>query len=132
MILLDTHALVWHLLDNPQLGTSARQEIHRSWRKDEVCVSVISFWEIGTLTHKKRIQLEVDLRQLREELLRDGLIEIPVDGNVAIRANELTDFHKDPADRFIVATSLQGHRLVTADRQILSWPGELERIDARS
>lgn len=131
MILLDTHALVWHLLDHSQLGASARQEIHRSWKKDEVCVSVISFWELGTLTRKNRIQLEVDVRELRAELLRDGLMEIPVDGNVAIRANELTNFHKDPADRFIVATSLQGHRLVTADRRILEWPGELERIDAR-
>ena len=61
----------------------------------------------------------------------DGLAEIPVDGDIAIRANELTGLHADPADRLIVATALGGHRLVTADKRILSWSGRLSRVDAR-
>jgi PIN domain nuclease of toxin-antitoxin system len=36
----------------------------------------------------------------------------------------------DPADRLIVATALAGHRLMTADQRILSWPGRLCRLDA--
>jgi len=36
----------------------------------------------------------------------------------------------DPADRLIVATALGGHRLVTADRHLLDWPGALRRLDA--
>ena len=39
--------------------------------------------------------------------------------------------HGDPADRLIVATALEGHRLVTGDQRLLDWPGRLERIDAR-
>ena len=35
----------------------------------------------------------------------EGLIEIPVDGDIAIRANTLSDFPADPADRIIVATA---------------------------
>ena len=31
----------------------------------------------------------------------------------------------DPVDRLIVATALEGHRLVTADRRVLDWPGNL-------
>lgn len=42
-------------------------------------------------------------------------------------ATALVDFHAVPADRLIVATALDGHRLVTADRQILDWPGPLSR-----
>ena len=61
----------------------------------------------------------------------DGLIEIPVDGDIAIRANELTGLHADPADRLIIATALGGHTLVTADARLLSWSGRLTRMDAR-
>ena len=65
------------------------------------------------------------------ELLGQGLIEIPVDGDIGIRANALPDFHADPADRIVVATALTGHRLVTADDRILEWSGSLDRLDAR-
>jgi PIN domain nuclease of toxin-antitoxin system len=59
-------------------------------------------------------------------------LEQPIDGDVAIRAVELRDFHKDPGDRLIVATALTlGGVLMTSDRKILDWPGPLGRIDAR-
>ena len=57
--------------------------------------------------------------------MEQGLIEIPVDGEIGIRANALQDFHPDPADRIIVATALNGRRLVTADERILDWSGDL-------
>lgn len=132
MILLDTHALVWLLWDSSNLGKAARREISISWKTDELCVSAVSFWELGLLTQRKRIQLDAGVPQMRGNLLREGLIEIPVDGHIAVRASELINFRRDPADRLIVATCLEGHRLVTADRKILEWPGKLERIDARA
>ena len=67
----------------------------------------------------------------RRELLGQGLAEIPVDGEIGIPANALPGFHADPADRIIVATALQGHRLVTSDERMLGWPGSLNRLDAR-
>ena len=82
------------------------------------------------LQEKGRIDLTWDVRAWRTRLLQDGLIEIPVDGDIAIRANELTGFYADPADRLIVATALGGHTLVTADECILSWTGRLSRVDA--
>ena len=72
-----------------------------------------------------------DIGSWRMDLLKEGLIEIPVDGDIGIRANALPDFHSDPADRIIVATAMSGHRLVTADERILSWDGSLARLDAR-
>ena len=78
-----------------------------------------------------RISLSLDLDTWRLELLEQGLVEIPVSGRVAARAGLLSLMHGDPADRLIVATALEGHELVTADRQILNWPGDLSRLDAR-
>lgn len=100
-------------------------------RDASLAASAISFWEIAMLHEKGRMDLGQDVRAWRTRLLEDGLAEIPVDGDIAVRANELTGFHADPADRLIVATALGGHRLVTADKRILSWSGRVSRLDAR-
>ena len=63
-------------------------------------------------------------------MLNEGLVEIAIDGGIALRAGSLRDLHGDPADRIIVATALTGHQLVTAGRRILDWPGRLDRLDA--
>lgn len=62
--------------------------------------------------------------------LQRGLKEIPVDGEIGIRAAMLPDFHGDPADRIVVATALNDHRLVTSDGQIPAWNGNLSRVNA--
>ena len=72
-----------------------------------------------------------DVGLWRRKLLGQGLAEIPVDGEIGIRANALPDFHTDPADRIIVSTALVGHRLLTANADILRWSGNLNRLDAR-
>ena len=71
------------------------------------------------LLDKGRITLPDDVVPWRASLLADGVIEIPVNGDIGIRANRLPNFHRDPADRIIVATALEGHRLITADELIL-------------
>ena len=130
MILLDTHTLIWLLLDDPRLGRQARQVIGRDWPDNNVGVSAITFWEIAMLYEKGRLELLVDIGTWRVSLLNDGLVEVPVDGEIAARAGLLPDMRGDPADRIIVATTLDRHRLVTADRRILEWPGRLNRLDA--
>ena len=82
------------------------------------------------LVHRGRIRLADDVHSWRRKHLEQGVVEIPVDGEIGIRAVELTDFHADPADRLIVATALADHRLVTSDRRILEWPGRLHRLSA--
>ncbi len=66
----------------------------------------------------------------RRDQLGQGVVEIPMDGEIGFRAATLPDFHADLPDRLIVATALEGHRLVTADRRILDWPGQVSRLDA--
>ena len=82
------------------------------------------------LLEKGRLALLQDIVSWREELVEDGLVEIPVTGAIAARAGLLPNLHGDPADRIIIATALEGHRLVTGDRRILDWPGNLNRLDA--
>ena len=131
MILLDTHVLLWSRLGAVKIGPRSRELMERAWRETTLAASAISFWEIAMLQRKGRMKLLRDVTAWRTHLLDDGLVEIPVDGTIAIRANRLVDFHPDPADRLIVATALGGHSLLTADRKILSWDGNLKRLDAR-
>ncbi len=80
---------------------------------------------------KGRLDLHLHLDAWRQDLLDQGLVELPVDGSTAVRAGLLPTMHGDPADRIIVATALVGgHQLVTADRLILAWSGPLRRLDA--
>ena len=130
MILLDTHALLWLRAGDPKLGAVARAEIQQAWEVDGLALSAISFWEIAMLRDKGRIRYPDDVALWRREQLGQGMVEIPVDGEIGVRAATMVDFHADPADRIIVATALGGHRLVTADERILAWSGNLDRLDA--
>ena len=117
--------------NDPMLGPQARALIENTWHSDVVAVSAISFWETALLANRGRIVLPVPAEAWRLDLLQAGLREIAVDGRVALLATRLEGLHRDPADRFIVATSLQlGATLVTADRQLLGWDGALPRQDA--
>ena len=67
----------------------------------------------------------------RADLLRGGLLEVPVDGQIGIDATVLAGLHGDPADRMIVATAISvGAQLATADQRLLDWSGDLPRLDA--
>lgn len=130
LLLLDTNALLWMRRGDSRLGRVARREIERAWQSDELAVSAISFWEVGMLVDKGRIRLADHVHAWRREQLEQGVVEIPVDGEIGVRAVGLADLHADPADRLIVATALAGHRLVTSDRRLLEWRGTLSRLDA--
>ena len=131
MIVLDTHVLLWLRYGEGRLGKRARRILEDAWLAGDAAVSAISFWEIAMLHDRRRLTLLRDIESWRGALLAEGLVEIPVDGQVGIRAARLADFHGDPADRLIVATALEGQRLATADRRILDWGGPLDRVDVR-
>ena len=131
MILLDTHALVWMDADDPSLGRTARRAIQQAWKAQQMAVSAVSFWECAMLHARGRITLPKSPLAWRGDLIAAGLIEWPVDGEIAILAADLELLHKDPADRFIVATAISRRAaLLTADERLLGWKHALKRVDA--
>jgi len=132
MIILDTHALLW--LDNgaASLGKRAIQIIDQALADDALAVSAISFWEVGMLINKGRLSMDFPPDIWRKDLLSKGLLELSMDGKTGIHAANLQNFHGDPADRIIIATTLlTGASLVTADEKILKWDGLIQKINAR-
>lgn len=132
MILLDTHVLLWLDEGNLRLGDQAVALINQQFADERVLVSAISFWEVTMLTSKRRVRITKGLEVWRNELLRAGLEEWPLDGLIAIKAGELAGFHGDPADRLIVASAMAlGCPLLTADERVLGWKGQLRAVDAQ-
>ena len=132
MIVLDTNALVWVTAEDQRLGRKARALVEKSWTAGKLAVPAVAFWEIGLLEARKRLRLPAPVREWRQSLLDAGMIELPLDGVVALRSLDLTGLPDDPADSFIAATALvHGAALMTADEKILNWRHALERHDAR-
>ena len=131
MILLDTHVLVWLSEANPRLGADAIVQIDAAFQADKLAVSAISFWEVAMLVSKRRIRMDMDLSIWRDDLLEQGVIELPVTGEIGIKAAGLESFHGDPADRLITATALQHSlTLLTADEKLLSCKLPVQRQNA--
>ena len=133
MLLIDTHVLIW-LKDKPNhIGIEAASRLESAMAAGEVWLSAISFWEIGMLVRRRKIEITVPLARWRAELAARTIVEIPIDGLTAAQAGELDWEHGDPADRIIVATAMRlGLSLLTADRKILSWRGPVNLIDAQA
>lgn len=90
-----------------------------------IYVSAISTWEIALLVSKDRLRFTMDSQDwiAKSEAL-PFLHFVPVDNAIAIRSVRLPEpFHKDPADRIIVATAMtMGAPLVSSDGRILEYP----------
>ena len=130
MTLFDTHALLWWREDPDRLGREATRVTEDALRRGELAVSAISFQEIGRLVRRGQVTLPTDLRTWRRNLLDDGVVELPVNGEVALQTYELPNLPADPVDQLIVATASGRHTLITADSEILHWYGPLDRVPA--
>jgi len=132
MILLDTHALVWLSEGNSKLGKESLSLIDNALKVNELFVSSISFWEAAMLVEKGRLTMDSSVSEWRSNLMKHGLQEIPLTGDIAIESAQLIDFHGDPADRMIVATAIKSTvNLCTADQKILDWNHDLLRVNAK-
>lgn len=126
MIVLDTHALLWWVNGDSQLSNNALASIEHELRLDsgEILVSAITAWEIALLVDKGRITLTMgvdDWLATVEEI--KGVRFAPVDVATAVESTRLPgEFHKDPADRMIVALARRFNAaLVTADEKITNY-----------
>jgi PIN domain nuclease of toxin-antitoxin system len=130
VILLDTHAAIWVLRDDAALGKKARDAAIAALADGELAISAISFWEIALLIAKRRLRSLDDPGETRLQMMRAGIREVPLTGEIAIVAVHL-DLHSDPADRFIAATAMvHNAALMTADETLLSWRSKVRRLNA--
>jgi PIN domain nuclease of toxin-antitoxin system len=125
VILIDTHILLWWMGGERRLlSAAAKRAIDAELDGGTIYISSASAWEIAVLVARGRIGLSLDVADwLATVEAKDAVRFVPLDNEIALRSVQLgDDFHKDPGDRFIVATSQKlGVPLVTADKQIRSY-----------
>lgn len=126
MIVLDTHALLWWANgERAQLSAAAASAIDAEMDGGQILVSSMSAWELAMLVERGRVALSMDIASWLDTLSQiDAVQMVPVDSEIAVKSVQLPgDFHKDPADRIIVATARKfAAPLVSADEKISAYP----------
>jgi PIN domain nuclease of toxin-antitoxin system len=118
-LLLDTHIWLWSVLEPERLSRRVEEAIKTS--DNELWLSSISIWELIVLKQKKRILPNQDLEVWIPQALRSlPLQEAAITHEVARETGRIQLAHRDPADRFLVATAKVFElTLVTADERLM-------------
>jgi PIN domain nuclease of toxin-antitoxin system len=118
-LLLDTHIWVWSALDRARLSRRLVTALENP--QNELWLSPISLWEVLTLCEKKRLTLLPDPQAwIVSTLNAVPMREAAITYEVAEETARVRLPHRDPADRFLVATArVFDLTLVTADQQLI-------------
>lgn len=120
--LLDTHVLIWWLDDRHRLSAAQRAVVNAANGDSPLLVSDISLWEVAMLHSLRRIRLAIPLREWLEKAAAPPLVKRHgISPAIAAELAALPDsFHRDPADRILVATArVLGATLLTQDQRIV-------------
>jgi len=114
-ILLDTHVLIWWLLDDPRLCSISRSYIGDL--KNNIYVSSASAWEIATKYRLGKMpEGETLINNYQFILEKEGFIHLPITMKQALRAGSLQIEHRDPFDRMLMAQAeLENLAIITYD-----------------
>jgi len=122
VIVLDTHVWAWWVQNDPRMGTCT--PLLDAARPADVAVSAVSCWEVAVLHARGRLVLDISLDEWLQAALHDAAVSVVnLTPAIAVESVRLPgEFHRDPADRMLVATSrILGCPLLTEDRKILDY-----------
>lgn len=118
-LLLDTHALVWWVLDSDRLGPRTRAEIKTT---SHVYISSVSVWELSIKVSRGRLQLSRPYEEWIPDVLQHGFEPLPINLYHAYAIRVLPLLHGDPFDRMLVAQAqCEGLTIVTVDPVISAY-----------
>lgn len=115
-VLCDTCALIWLATGDDRLSHMARTVIRDA---ELLCFSSISIWEIARKVKARELEMPISPALFADMLVRQYCMrELPLDNAVMLCASALPEIHKDPADRFVIATALlNGCVVATGDHR---------------
>jgi PIN domain nuclease of toxin-antitoxin system len=124
-LLLDTHAFIWWIEDDPRLSNAARVLLQD--RANGVFLSIGSIWEIAIKVGVGRLRMPSELRAfLADQVARTGFSLLPIAFEHVVAVHALPQHHRDPFDRLLIAQSRQeGLSLVSRDEKLALYDVEL-------
>jgi len=122
-LLLDTHIWLWSRGQTARITPAVLAAIENG--ENELWLSPLSIWELSNLVEKGRIILGSELEDwLETAMARVPMREASLTYEVAIETRRVRLPHRDPVDRFLVATArVYDLTLVTADARLLGVKG---------
>jgi len=115
-LLIDTHAVLWWLLDAGRLSRTARAFMGDPATR--LYVSVVSGFEIETKRRLKQLDTgDWDPSTMPRWLESEGFLSLDLALEPALLAGRLPAHHNDPFDRLIIAQAMhEGIPVLTSDR----------------
>ena len=121
ILLLDAHAVLWWLADDPDLDPVARSAIADP--TNDVLVSAATILEIAIKQALGKLAAPAGLVAAVEEA---GFDVLPITGRDAESAGTLKAHHRDPFDRMLVAQADRvGAVVVSRDRAFRAYGAEV-------
>lgn len=113
-LLLDTHAFLWAIGDDPRLGERSRELIVQE--ASEVWLSHASLWEIAIKHALARGDMPLSAAQASQWAQEAGFALLPIAVPHLLTLEHLPLHHRDPFDRLLVAQAIrEGLTLLSAD-----------------
>jgi len=128
--LLDTHAWVWWICGDARLTARERDALDNLPAHERPVLAEISLWEVAMLVERGRLELDMDLENWLALAAAPATVElVRITPAIAAEVARLPDrFHRDPADRLIVASArvrklhvLTRDRKITGARLVTTW-----------
>ena len=111
--LLDTHALIWWLANDPSLDPNAKVEIASP--NNLIFVSAASTWEISI---KKAIGKLDSPEDIMKQIAKNKFKSLPINIEETLTIETLPPHHQDPFDRILIAQAqVFDLTIITRDRQ---------------
>lgn len=120
-ILLDTNVWLWMLVSPDKIAQPTQQMLMD--RSHELLLSAASAWEISIKYRLGKLPLPMSPDEfVPPRLARDGIVSLPVELHHALHVAQLSDHHRDPFDRLLIAQAqLEQLTLMTADQQLTAY-----------
>ena len=114
-LLLDTHAFLWWIMDDPKLSPQAADAIQDS--DNDIYVSVASAWEIAIKAGLGKLKLpDTPKRFVPRQIAANNFLVLPINLDHGLAVQDLPLHHRDPFDRLLVTQSqIEKMPIVTDD-----------------
>jgi len=123
-ILIDTHILLWHMMDDSKLKRQFSDEIEKE--ENEILVSNVSIWEIAIKVSIHKLNLTKSILEIESYLTENSFEELVPDYKDYQILSKLPFHHNDPFERLIISQAIN-HNLsvISVDEKFKLYPVQL-------
>jgi len=101
-LLLDTHTFIWWDREPDLIPSTTLTFMQQA--DTQLLVSLVSLWEIQIKTQIGKLVLQTPLAEITsQQQAENGIILLPITLQHILELDNLTQHHKDPFDRLLIA-----------------------------